>query len=85
MYEPAGTCSVIFFRTGSSCPPERYVRLSDSQRSMMGIDKRNERAGEKLWAHLHIISTTAAIALGALASGCGVAPRRLPPPPPRRG
>jgi acyl-CoA thioesterase I len=35
-----------------------------------------------LWAHLHIISMTAAIALGALASGCGSpAPSPTPAPP----
>jgi acyl-CoA thioesterase-1 len=35
-----------------------------------------------LWAHLHIISKAAAIALGALASGCGSpVPARSPAPP----
>ena len=32
--DPSGTSSVILFRTGSSCPPDRKVLVRDSQRSM---------------------------------------------------
>jgi acyl-CoA thioesterase I len=48
---------------------------------MMAIDDGTSAPGERLWAHLHIINTMAAIALGAFLSACG-SPAPTPTPAP---
>ena len=70
MYEPAGHVQRDIFQDGQLVPSrevrpaQRFAAQHDGHRQ-----EERARAGEKLWAHLHIINTTAAIALGALACG----------------